>query len=169
MGNSTIFALYSSPCPSVDAGTKKPHIVQGVENFLHKHYQLPNRDAAYDLEDVIETYGLKVVSTKKRGVKNVLKRFACIFKEGVNLHRIGKETENITTKISELRSCLQKYNIKEINPCNWRTTRLSTTTDNAKVRTGKRRPFHFEIKPAVEICACVVDLLGRSGETSIEH
>lgn len=87
----------------------------------------------YDLEDVIETYSLKVVSTKKRGVKNVLKRFACILKEGVNIHRIGKETENITTKISELRSCLQKYNIKEINPCNWRTTRLSTTTNNAKV------------------------------------
>ncbi|KAI5348177.1 hypothetical protein L3X38_001064 [Prunus dulcis] len=72
------------------------------------------RDAAYDLEDVIETYGLKVVSKKKRGVKNVLKRFACIFKEGVDLHRIGKEIENITAKISKLRSSLQKYNIKEI-------------------------------------------------------
>ncbi|XP_020410655.1 putative disease resistance protein At1g50180 [Prunus persica] len=72
------------------------------------------RDAAYDLEDVIETYGLKVVSKKKRGVKNVLKRFACIFKEGVDLHRIGKEIENITAKISKLRSSLEKYNIKEI-------------------------------------------------------
>ena len=67
------------------------------------------RDAAYDLEDVIETYGLKVVSKKKRCVKNVLKRFAYIFKEGVNLHKIGKEIENITTKISELRSSLQKH------------------------------------------------------------
>ncbi|XP_008224014.2 PREDICTED: putative disease resistance protein At1g50180 [Prunus mume] len=72
------------------------------------------RDAAYDLEDVIQTYGLKVDSKKKRGVKNVLRRFACIFKEGVDVHRIGKEIENITTRISELRSNLQKYNIKEL-------------------------------------------------------
>ncbi|XP_008224169.1 PREDICTED: putative disease resistance protein At1g50180 isoform X2 [Prunus mume] len=73
------------------------------------------RDAAYDLEDIIETYGLKVDSKKKkRGLKNVLKRFACIFKEWVDVHRIGNEIENITTKISALRSSLQSYNIKEI-------------------------------------------------------
>ncbi|KAI5348172.1 hypothetical protein L3X38_001059 [Prunus dulcis] len=72
------------------------------------------RDAAYDLEDIIETYGLKVDSKKKkRGLKNVLKRFACIFKEGADVHRIGAEIENITTKISALRSNLQSYNIKE--------------------------------------------------------
>ncbi|XP_021806963.1 putative disease resistance protein At1g50180 [Prunus avium] len=72
------------------------------------------RDAAYDLEDVIQTYGLKVVSQKKRGPKNVFKRFACIFKEGVDVPRIGNEIENITTRISDLRSSLQKYNIKEL-------------------------------------------------------
>ncbi|PQQ15030.1 putative disease resistance protein [Prunus yedoensis var. nudiflora] len=72
------------------------------------------RDAAYDLEDVIQTYGLKVVSKKTRGLKNVLKRFACIFKEGVDVHRIGNEIENITTRISDLRSSLQKYSIKEL-------------------------------------------------------
>ncbi|CAL8075634.1 unnamed protein product [Prunus armeniaca] len=72
------------------------------------------RDAAYDLEDIIETYGLKVdFKKKKRGLKNVLKRFACIFKEWVDVHRIGNEIENITTRISDLRSSLQKYDIKE--------------------------------------------------------
>ncbi|CAL2225428.1 unnamed protein product [Prunus armeniaca] len=72
------------------------------------------RDAAYDLEDVIQTYGLKVVSKKKRGLKNVLKRFACVFKEGVDVQRIGNQIENITTRISDLRSSLQSYNIREI-------------------------------------------------------
>ncbi|PQM38875.1 putative disease resistance protein [Prunus yedoensis var. nudiflora] len=73
------------------------------------------RDTAYDLEDVIQTYGLEVDSKKKkRGLKNVLKRFACVFKEGVDVHRIGAEIENITTKISALRSNLQSYNIREI-------------------------------------------------------
>ncbi|PQP95258.1 putative disease resistance protein [Prunus yedoensis var. nudiflora] len=72
------------------------------------------RDAAYDLEDVIQTYGLKVVSKKKRGLKNVLKRFACIFNEWVHLHQIGAEIERIATKISALRLSLQSYKIKEI-------------------------------------------------------
>ncbi|KAL6292278.1 hypothetical protein ACE6H2_000420 [Prunus campanulata] len=69
------------------------------------------RDAAYDLEDVIETYGLKVASKKKTGMKNVLKRFAFIFKEQVDLRKIGAEIENITSKISNLRMSLQSYNI----------------------------------------------------------
>ncbi|PQM38878.1 putative disease resistance protein [Prunus yedoensis var. nudiflora] len=73
------------------------------------------RDASYDLEDVIQTYGLKVDSKKQEtGLTNVFKRIACIFKEGVDVHRIGKEIENITTRISDMRSNLQKYNIKEI-------------------------------------------------------
>ncbi|CAL8990058.1 unnamed protein product [Prunus brigantina] len=72
------------------------------------------KDAAYDLEDVIQTYGFKVASKKKSGVKNVLRRFACIFKEGVELHKIGAKVDNITSKISNLRSSLKSYNIKEI-------------------------------------------------------
>ncbi|CAL8990045.1 unnamed protein product [Prunus brigantina] len=72
------------------------------------------RDAAYDLEDVIETYGLKVASKKKRGIKNILRRFACIFREGVDLRKIGLEIENITAKISNLRLSLQSYNIARV-------------------------------------------------------
>ncbi|XP_008224467.1 PREDICTED: putative disease resistance protein At1g50180 [Prunus mume] len=69
------------------------------------------RDAAYDLEDVIQTYGLKVATKNKGGMKNVLKRFGSIFKQWVDLHKIGAEIENITFKISNLRSSLQSYNI----------------------------------------------------------
>ncbi|PQQ18079.1 putative disease resistance protein [Prunus yedoensis var. nudiflora] len=69
------------------------------------------RDAAYDLEDVIQTYGLKVATKNKGDMKNVLKRFGSIFKQRVDLHKIGAEIENITVKISNLRSSLQSYDI----------------------------------------------------------
>ncbi|BFG14150.1 hypothetical protein CerSpe_004230 [Prunus speciosa] len=69
------------------------------------------RDAAYDLEDVIQTYGLKVATKNKGDMKNVLKRFGSIFKQWVDLHKIGAEIENITVKISNLRSSLQSYDI----------------------------------------------------------
>ncbi|KAM5554540.1 hypothetical protein ABKV19_022767 [Rosa sericea] len=74
------------------------------------------RDAAYDLEDVIESFALKLAYRRRGGtVKIVLKRFACIFSEGVDLHKIGSEIEEIMTKLSHLRSSLQSYNIRQVS------------------------------------------------------
>ncbi|CAN6569994.1 unnamed protein product [Malus baccata var. baccata] len=71
-------------------------------------------DAAYDLEDVVEAYTLKAVLKRRGGIKITLKRFSCILKEGVDLHKIGTEIENITTRISNLRSSLETFNLREI-------------------------------------------------------
>ncbi|XP_004296556.1 PREDICTED: probable disease resistance RPP8-like protein 2-like [Fragaria vesca subsp. vesca] len=72
------------------------------------------RDAAYDLEDVIESFALKVAIRSRGGtVKMVLKRFACIFNEGVHRYKIGFEIEDIMSKLSHLRSSLQSYNIRQ--------------------------------------------------------
>ncbi|XP_061993883.1 putative disease resistance protein At1g50180 [Rosa rugosa] len=72
------------------------------------------RDAAYDLEDVIEAFVLKVDSKRKGGIQNVLKRLGCIFIEGVRRHKIGSEIGVITITISDLKQNLQTYGIKEI-------------------------------------------------------
>ncbi|PQQ09109.1 putative disease resistance RPP8-like protein 2 [Prunus yedoensis var. nudiflora] len=70
------------------------------------------RDAAYDLEDVIATFVLKVASKRKGSMTIVLKRFACILREGFYLHKTGSEIEKITTKLSKLRSRMECYDIK---------------------------------------------------------
>ncbi|PRQ39802.1 putative P-loop containing nucleoside triphosphate hydrolase [Rosa chinensis] len=72
------------------------------------------REAACDLEDVIEIYALKVACKREGGIKSVLKRFGCMLKEGVDLHKIGAKIRVITTNISDLRLCLQTYNIREL-------------------------------------------------------
>ncbi|KAB2614575.1 disease resistance protein [Pyrus ussuriensis x Pyrus communis] len=72
------------------------------------------RDAAYDLEDVIESFALKVALRRGGSVKLVLKRLACICNEVYNRHKFGSKIESITTKLSKLRSSLQGYNIKQI-------------------------------------------------------
>ncbi|KAM1778402.1 hypothetical protein ACFX12_039902 [Malus domestica] len=72
------------------------------------------RDVAYDLEDVIESFALKVALKRGGSGKLVLKRLACIFNKGINLHKIGSEIESITVKLSKLRASLQGYNIKQI-------------------------------------------------------
>ncbi|PQM39505.1 hypothetical protein Pyn_00497 [Prunus yedoensis var. nudiflora] len=68
------------------------------------------RDAAYDLEDVTETYVLKVAFKRK---PNVLTWFTGIFIKAVNLYRIGSNIEKITTEISQLSSIMPSFNLHQ--------------------------------------------------------
>lgn len=46
------------------------------------------REAAYDLEDVIDSFVLKVAIRRGGGARIVLKRFACMWNEGVQRYKI---------------------------------------------------------------------------------
>ncbi|KAF5464043.1 hypothetical protein F2P56_014154 [Juglans regia] len=70
------------------------------------------RDVAYDAEDIIERYALKVGSRKGGGIKNVLKRFACILGEAGTIFQTNSDIGKITKRISTLNSHLQNYGIK---------------------------------------------------------
>ncbi|EOY13112.1 CC-NBS-LRR class disease resistance protein, putative [Theobroma cacao] len=72
------------------------------------------RDVAYDAEDVIETFALKIGSKKKGGFPNVVRRSACILKEGRMLHKTRSKIEKIITRITNLTRQLQTYGIKEL-------------------------------------------------------
>lgn len=72
------------------------------------------REAAYDSEDVIETYVLRGASKRNRvGVLNMIKRYAGI-KECFAIHQVGFEVEAIIQKISFLTTKLKTYGIPEI-------------------------------------------------------
>ncbi|XP_021822789.1 putative disease resistance protein At1g50180 [Prunus avium] len=68
------------------------------------------RDAAYDLDDIIETFVLKVASKRKA---SVLTRFTGLFIRGVNLHQIGSDIEKITTKISLLSLIMPSFKLDQ--------------------------------------------------------
>ncbi|ONI22298.1 hypothetical protein PRUPE_2G119900 [Prunus persica] len=68
------------------------------------------RDVAYDLDDAIETFVLKVASKRNA---SLLKRFTGIFIKRVHLHQIGSDIVKITTRISQLNSSLQSYNLHQ--------------------------------------------------------
>ncbi|CAK9140443.1 unnamed protein product, partial [Ilex paraguariensis] len=70
------------------------------------------REVAYHAEDVLETYVLQVQSKRRGGILNILKRFACLLNEGMLLHKVGKETQGINTRISQLTDQLDKYGIR---------------------------------------------------------
>ncbi|KAF8369848.1 hypothetical protein HHK36_032126 [Tetracentron sinense] len=73
------------------------------------------RDVAYDAEDVIDRFILKVSSRRRGGLKGVLKRYVCIFDEWIELHKVGKKMEVIQAKIHDITNSLQNYGIRSID------------------------------------------------------
>ncbi|XP_052875181.1 probable disease resistance protein At1g58602 [Gossypium arboreum] len=71
------------------------------------------RELAYDVEDVIETFALKVAPRRKGGFSNVIKRFACILNEGGLLRQTKCEIQKITARITQLTRRLQTYDVKQ--------------------------------------------------------
>ncbi|KAG6619770.1 hypothetical protein I3842_Q082000 [Carya illinoinensis] len=70
------------------------------------------RDVAYDAEDIIERYALKVGSRKGGGIQNVLKRLVYILGEAKAIYQTNSEIGKIMKRISTLKSSLQDYGIK---------------------------------------------------------
>ncbi|TYH46644.1 hypothetical protein ES332_D11G352500v1 [Gossypium tomentosum] len=84
-----------------------------VDNELIRTSVVEIRELAYDAEDVIETFSLKVASKRKGGFSNCIKRSACFLKEGCLLHQIKSEIEKITAKIKELTRQLKTYDVSK--------------------------------------------------------
>ncbi|GMQ10732.1 hypothetical protein CsSME_00053619 [Camellia sinensis var. sinensis] len=73
------------------------------------------RKLAYETEDILETYVIQVSSKRnKKGFRNTLKRFACIFNEWLDVHRVGSEIGAIKNKITDLTASLHTYGLKTI-------------------------------------------------------
>ncbi|CAL5362276.1 unnamed protein product [Camellia sinensis] len=73
------------------------------------------RKLAYETEDILETFVIQVSSKRnKKGFRNTLKRFACIFNEWLDIHRVGSEIGAIKNKITDLTASLHTYGLKSI-------------------------------------------------------
>ncbi|CAL5393994.1 unnamed protein product [Camellia sinensis] len=82
----------------------------GVNNWVAEIRKL-----AYETEDILETFVIKVSSKRnKKGFRNTLKRFASIFTEGQDVHRVGCEIGDIKNKITHLTASLHTYGLKSM-------------------------------------------------------
>lgn len=72
------------------------------------------RELAYDAEDVVEAFALKIGSRRKGGFSNTIKRSACILTEGWKLRKTKSEIEKIIDRISNLTRQLQTHGVKEL-------------------------------------------------------
>ncbi|TYJ16384.1 hypothetical protein E1A91_A10G248900v1 [Gossypium mustelinum] len=67
------------------------------------------RDLAYDAEDIIDSFILKV--GHQRGFHGIVKRFTSIFTKPYHLHKIGVQVKAIQTKLQNISKNLPAYEI----------------------------------------------------------
>ncbi|XVF78631.1 hypothetical protein PTKIN_Ptkin14bG0150500 [Pterospermum kingtungense] len=91
------------------------------------------RDLAYEAEDVVDTFAVKVGSKRKGGFSNAIKRSACILKEGWMLHKTRSGIEKIVERTTDLTRRLQAYGIKEL--------RVEQGSSSSNERRESRRPY----------------------------
>ncbi|KAK8633408.1 hypothetical protein V6N13_014254 [Hibiscus sabdariffa] len=70
------------------------------------------RELAYDAEDVIEDFALRIGSKNKGGLSGCIERSACILREGRALHETRSKIEEILERILDLVRRLQVYGVK---------------------------------------------------------
>ncbi|OMO62616.1 NB-ARC domain-containing protein [Corchorus olitorius] len=107
-----------------------------ADSELVHTYVADVRELAYEAEDVIETFALKVASNKKLGgIPSFVKRSACCLKEGWLRYKTKLKIEKITAKIEEFMGLLQKYDVRRLRD---EGAPSSSSTDQ---RRESRRPY----------------------------
>ncbi|XP_058114367.1 putative disease resistance protein At1g50180 [Magnolia sinica] len=73
------------------------------------------RDVAYDAEDVIDKFMLKMPTSKPKNCLGRIKRYACIPVELKALHDVGSEIQRINNKIHRISESRSTYGIADIS------------------------------------------------------
>ncbi|KAG6729708.1 hypothetical protein I3842_01G043900 [Carya illinoinensis] len=118
------------------------------------------RDVAYDAEDVIESYALKVGYRKGGGIQKVLKRFACILGEAKPISQTSSEIGKIMKRISTLNSHLQNYGIKFDSMEGGGPSSLSETIREQRQTFAHVQPDHVVVgldDNLKEVVACLIE------------
>ncbi|KAI3983601.1 hypothetical protein MKX01_000613 [Papaver californicum] len=98
-------------CFLKDADAREQQRDEGVRNWIAEI-----RNVAYDAEDVIDTFILKVNSTCKtnKGIKHFLTRNAWMVKNLGLLHRVGYEILAIQARLKVITDSIVTYGIKDL-------------------------------------------------------
>ncbi|KAI3926485.1 hypothetical protein MKW92_016558 [Papaver armeniacum] len=97
-------------CFLKDADAKEQQGDERIRNWV-----MEIRNLAYDAEDVIDTFLLKVDSTPStEGIKNLIIRNALMVKNMIHLHRVGKEILAIQARLKAISNSTITYGIKEL-------------------------------------------------------
>ncbi|KHN24139.1 Putative disease resistance protein [Glycine soja] len=93
-------------------------IVQSLDRKQDGNESLRNwiseiREAAYDYDDVVESYALRGASRRKlTSVLSLIKRYALNINKFIETHKVGSHVDNVIARISSLTRSLETYGIR---------------------------------------------------------
>ncbi|KAJ0986963.1 hypothetical protein J5N97_005319 [Dioscorea zingiberensis] len=103
--------LRSMQCFLKDADAKRARGDERVKNWVRNI-----RDVAYEAEDIIDTFMLKVSRRRrKKGFFNCIKRCVFIFNELIAKHEVSTEIQGIKDKLADISNRRQQYGIANID------------------------------------------------------
>ncbi|GMH22743.1 hypothetical protein Nepgr_024586 [Nepenthes gracilis] len=97
------------------------------------------RDLAYDAEDVLEKFILRVsYKERHRDLRSNLRWLSCFLRDAGALHEIGTDIDGLTGRVSDLTSRLQTYGVK--------MTREEISASSADPSTQELRRTYSHLK-----------------------
>ncbi|KAK4838940.1 hypothetical protein QYF36_017689 [Acer negundo] len=138
--------LQRMQCFLKDADAKQDED-QGVRNWVTEI-----RTAAYDAEDIVDVFILKMESQRRHGF---IKRYALIFKEVLNLRKVGNEIEAFRARISNISKSCETYGIKSIGEG------TSSSTSRERLRQLRRSSPRGVDKDIIGMKKDVTQLVAR--------
>ncbi|XP_058114375.1 putative disease resistance protein At1g50180 [Magnolia sinica] len=128
------------------------------------------RDVAYDVEDIIDVFILRIARLRRPGFMGFFKRYALIFKELVACHKVGLEIKHIKIKIGAISESRLTYGIESIN-CGGGTSSMfqEWRLTSPDVQEPDFVGFEKDIEALVERLTegeqrrCVVSVVGMGG------
>ncbi|KAI9162565.1 hypothetical protein LWI28_028559 [Acer negundo] len=138
--------LQRMQCFLKDADAKQDED-QGVRNWVTEI-----RTAAYDAEDIVDIFILKMESQRRHGF---IKRYALIFKEVLNLRKVGNEIEAFRARISNISKSCETYGIKSIGEG------TSSSTSRERLRQLRRSSPRGVDKDIIGMKKDVTQLVAR--------
>ncbi|XP_058114519.1 putative disease resistance protein At1g50180 isoform X2 [Magnolia sinica] len=131
------------------------------------------RDAAYDAEDVIDTFLFKIATLKRRGLMGYITRYACIFNELIARHKVVSEILRINKKIDRISKRKSTYGIENIGQGAGTSSAGQSHQDWRLTSPNVPEPdfvgFEKELETLVarltegELRRCVVSVVGMGG------
>ncbi|XWS07756.1 hypothetical protein CRYUN_Cryun41cG0018000 [Craigia yunnanensis] len=109
------------------------------------------RDLAYDSEDVIDAFILKVAH--QGGLHGIIKRFTSIFSRPFHLHKIGMEVKKIQKKLEDISKNLPAYQISGEGK--------GSTSISGMQQLLRRTYSHVEEEDAVSLESMTEDVLAQ--------
>ncbi|WCJ44202.1 Disease resistance protein (CC-NBS-LRR class) family [Euphorbia peplus] len=129
------------------------------------------REASYDVEDIITQYALKVALRRTRsGVVNVIKRYATIAQESIEIYKVGIEIQGIKSRILDLTMSLQTFGIQNLSEKSnssgslGRKQRMRRTYSHVEEDVvGLEQDVRVLVNELVTSEKCVVSIYGMGG------